>query len=99
MRFGLETIRRIREEIGPDMALIVRVAGNDFVPDSHTNQEARLFAAQVEKAGADCINVTGGWHESRIPQITMDLPQAGYAYLAGGIKQVVGVPVVSCNRD
>jgi 2,4-dienoyl-CoA reductase (NADPH2) len=98
MRFGLETIRKVRKEIGQDMALIVRVAGNDFVPNSHTNQEARVFATEVEKAGADCINVTGGWHESRVPQITMDLPQAGYAYLARGIKQVVGVPVVSCNR-
>jgi 2,4-dienoyl-CoA reductase (NADPH2) len=98
MRFGLETIRRVREQTGPDLALIVRVAGNDFVPGSHTNQEARIFAAACEQAGADCINVTGGWHESRVPQITMDLPQAGYVYLAGGIKEVVGVPVVACNR-
>ena len=48
MRFGLETIRRVRQEVGSDMAMIVRVAGNDFVPDSHTNREARVFAAAVE---------------------------------------------------
>jgi 2,4-dienoyl-CoA reductase-like NADH-dependent reductase (Old Yellow Enzyme family)/thioredoxin reductase len=98
MRFGLETIKRVRREVGSDMAMIVRVAGNDFVPDSHTNQEARVFAKAVEEAGADCINVTGGWHESRVPQITMDLPQAGYVYLARGIKEMVGVPVIGCNR-
>lgn len=98
MRFGLETIRRVREEAAPDMAVIVRVAGNDFVPDSHTNHEAKLFAAAVERAGADCINVTGGWHESRVPQITMDLPQAGYVYLAKGIKESVDIPVIGCNR-
>ena len=98
MRFGLETIRRVRQEVGSDLAVIVRVAGNDFVPDSHTNREARVFAAAVEEAGADCINVTGGWHESRVPQITMDLPQAGYVYLARGIKESVGVPVIGCNR-
>ncbi len=98
MRFGLEVVERVRKEIGSEMALIVRVAGNDFVPGSHTNTEAGLFAAAVEKAGADCVNVTGGWHESRIPQITMDLPQAGYAYLAAGIKPHVRVPVVACNR-
>ncbi len=98
MRFGLEVIGRVKQAIGPKMALIVRVAGNDFVPGSHTNVEARAFAAAVEKAGAQCINVTGGWHESRIPQITMDLPQAGFAYLAAGIKQGVSVPVVACNR-
>jgi 2,4-dienoyl-CoA reductase (NADPH2) len=98
MRFGLETIRRVKEVTGPETALIVRVAGNDFVPGSHTNAEAKIFAAEVEKAGADCINVTGGWHESRIPQITMDLPQAGYVYLAKGIKEAVSVPVIGCNR-
>lgn len=98
MRFGLETVRRVREETGPDMALVVRVAGNDFVPNSHTNKESRVFAAAVAEAGADCINVTGGWHESRVPQITMDLPQAGYVYLARGIKESVNVPVVACNR-
>ncbi len=98
MRFGLETIRRVRAEAGPDMAVVVRVAGNDFVPNSHTNKESRQFAAAAAEAGGDCINVTGGWHESRVPQITMDLPQAGYVYLARGIKESVNVPVVGCNR-
>ncbi len=98
MRFGLETIRRVRDEAGSDMAVVVRVAGNDFVPGSHTNKESRTFAAAAEDAGADCIDVTGGWHESQVPQITMDLPRAGYAYLAAGIKGSVGVPVIACNR-
>jgi 2,4-dienoyl-CoA reductase (NADPH2) len=98
MRFGCETIRRVKQAVGDDLALIVRVAGNDFVPGSHTNQESRVFAKAAQDAGADCINVTGGWHESRVPQITMDLPKAGYAYLARGIKANVSVPVVACNR-
>ncbi|HTY23085.1 MAG TPA: FAD-dependent oxidoreductase [Desulfomonilaceae bacterium] len=98
MRFGVETISRVRQEAGPDMAVIVRVAGNDFVPGSHTNKEAREFAAAAQEAGADCINVTGGWHETRVPQITMDLPRAGYVYLAKGIKERVTVPVIACNR-
>ncbi|MGD9817306.1 MAG: FAD-dependent oxidoreductase [Desulfomonilaceae bacterium] len=98
MRFGVETVTKVREAAGPDMAVLVRVAGNDFVPGSHTNTESKVFAAEVEKAGADCINVTGGWHESRVPQITMDLPHAGYVYLAQGIKEKVSVPVIGCNR-
>ena len=65
---------------------------------SHTNRESRIFAAGAEKVGADCINVTGGWHESRVPQITMDLPQAGFVYLARGIKESVNLPVIACNR-
>ncbi len=98
MRFGRETIRRVREAIGPDMALSVRVSGNDFVPGCHTNRESRAFARAAQEAGADCINVTGGWHETRVPQITVNLPQAGYTYLARGIKENVDIPVIGCNR-
>jgi len=98
MRFGLEVVEKVRKEIGPETALIVRVAGNDFVPGSSTNDEARIFAWACQEKGADCINVTGGWHESRVPQITMDLPRAGYVYLARGIKENVDIPVIGCNR-
>ncbi len=98
VRFGVETIKRVKQAAGSEIAVLVRVAGNDFVPGSHTNTEAREFAAAAQQAGADCINVTGGWHESRVPQITMDLPQAGYVYLAKGIKERVTVPVIACNR-
>lgn len=98
MRFGLETVSKVRGAVDKNVAVIVRIAGNDFVPGSHTNKESKIFASEVEKAGADCINVTGGWHESRVPQITMDLPQAGFVYLARGIKESVTVPVVGCNR-
>jgi 2,4-dienoyl-CoA reductase (NADPH2) len=52
----------------------------------------------LEKAGVDMINVTGGWHETRVPQLTMALPRGGYAYLAAGIKQAVSIPVMACNR-
>lgn len=98
MRFGLDTISKVRDAVSKNTAVIVRVAGNDFVPGSHTNRESRIFAAEAEKVGADCINVTGGWHESRVPQITMDLPQAGFVYLARGIKESVNLPVIACNR-
>ncbi len=98
MRFGREVIERVRQAVKPDLAVIVRIAGNDFVPESNTNIEAREFATVCQAAGADCVNVTGGWHESRVPQITMDLPRAGFVYLARGIKEVVDIPVVGCNR-
>ena len=48
--------------------------------------------------GADAFNVTGGWHESPVPQITGHLPRGGYAYLARGIKEAVSVPVIAGNR-
>ncbi len=98
MRFGLEVVRAVRDAVGPEFCVGIRLAGNDFVPGSHTNKESRIFARACDEAGVDLINVTGGWHETRVPQITADLPRAGYAYLARGIKNAVSVPVAVSNR-
>ncbi|MHB8076467.1 oxidoreductase [Desulfosporosinus fructosivorans] len=98
MTFGLEVVEAVREAVGPDYPIIVRVAGNDFVPGSHTNTESRAFCQALEKAGVNAINVTGGWHETPVPQLTMNVPPGAYTYLASGIKQVVSIPVIACNR-
>ena len=98
MRFGLEVAREVRREVGPDFPTIFRVAGNEFMEGGLANQEAQIFSHELEKAGVDMINVTGGWHETRVPQITMGLPRGGFVYLAQGIKQAVSIPVMACNR-
>ena len=97
-RFGIEVIQKIRAKVGPDFTVIVRLSGHDFMPGSNSNREAAMFASILEKAGVDCFNVTGGWHESRVPQITGELPRGGFAYLARGIKEAVTVPVMASNR-
>ncbi|MHB8779832.1 MAG: oxidoreductase [Candidatus Geothermincolia bacterium] len=98
MRFGLEVADAVRAAVGPDFPVSCRVAGSDYVEGSHTNRESALFAAELERHGVDAINVTGGWHESRVPQLTMAVPRAGLAYLAAGIKDNVSIPVIGCNR-
>ena len=98
MRFGLEVAQEVRQEVGPDFPIIFRVAGNEFMEGGLGNKEAQIFCRGLEKAGTDMINVTGGWHEARVPQITMGLPRGGFVYLAQGIKQAVSIPVMACNR-
>lgn len=98
MTFGLEVVEAVRGAVGPIYPIIVRVAGNDFMPGSHTNTESKTFCQALEKAGVNAINVTGGWHETPVPQLTMNVPPGAYAYLALGIKQAVSIPVIACNR-
>lgn len=98
MRFGLEVVEAVRTAVGPEYPIIVRVAGNDFMPGSNTNSESQIFCQALEKAGVNAINVTGGWHETPVPQLTMNVPPGAYSYLANGIKQVVSIPVIACNR-
>jgi len=98
MRFGIEVVEKVRNVVGSRYPILMRLAGNDFMQGSNTNKEARIFASELEKAGVDCFNVTGGWHETRVPQLTMFVPRKAYTYLAQGIKSAVSVPVIASNR-
>jgi 2,4-dienoyl-CoA reductase (NADPH2) len=98
MRFGIETIETVREAVGDDFPVVVRIAGNDFVKNGNTNKEWQLIARAFEKVGIDAFNVTGGWHESKVPQITMSVPHGAYMYLAARIKNAVSKPVMMSNR-
>ena len=98
MRFGLEVIGKVREALGPDLPLGIRIAGHDFMEGGHTNEEAALFALKAQEAGVDAINVTGGWHETNVPQLTTNVPPGCYVYLARGIKDKVSIPVFASNR-
>lgn len=98
MRFGLEVVSSVRAAVGKNFPLGIRIAGNDFIKGGHTNAEQALFAAEAEKAGIDAINVTGGWHETNIPQLTTNVPPGAYVYLARGVKEKVTIPVFASNR-
>jgi len=97
-RFPRQILEMLRDALGPEFPLGIRMAGNDFVPGGTTDAETPDIARIYEKAGADIINVTGGWHESKVPQLPMDLPRSGFSHLAWNIKQAVSVPVMASNR-
>ncbi len=98
IRFVKEIIEKMRLRLGTDYPITIRMAGNDFVPGSNTDLETPEFARVYEKAGIDAINVTGGWHETNVPQMTMSVPQGAFTYLAQNIKNVVSIPVMASNR-
>jgi len=97
-RFALEILSAVRQAVGADYPILVRIAGNDFLTGGNTSEEACILARELESGGADAIDVTGGWHETRVPQITMAVPRGAFSYLAGRVKQAVRIPVISSNR-
>lgn len=98
LRFPLEIVAGVKKVLDDKVALIMRMAGNDFVPGSNSDIETPRIARAYQEAGVDALNVTGGWHEARLPQMTPDLPRNGFAYLAGNIRQAVDIPVIASNR-
>lgn len=97
-RFPLEVVAAVRKAVGEDFPICFRIAGSDLVPGSNTNEDAVAFAKLLEASGVDFINVTGGWHESVIPQLTGDLPRGGFSYLAAAVRDAVRIPVAASNR-
>ena len=77
---------------------MVRVAGNDFVSGGCTNEDCVAFCKKLEQVGVDLLDVTGGWHETVIPQLPGEVPRGGYLYLAQAVKDAVSIPVLSANR-
>ena len=98
MRFGLDVIRAIRKQVGNEFPLLVRMNGNDFMPGGNGREELQTYARALEEAGVDALNINVGWHEARVPQIVASVPRGVFAYLARGIKERVGIPVISGHR-
>ncbi|GAB4433284.1 MAG: FAD-dependent oxidoreductase [bacterium] len=97
-RFGLEIMQAIREKVGNDFPLIVRINGNDLMEGGLSKEEILKYAKRLEEVGVDALNVNVGWHEAMIPQIVTKVPRGVYAYLARAVKEVVSLPVIACHR-
>ncbi|MBI2355527.1 MAG: FAD-dependent oxidoreductase [Deltaproteobacteria bacterium] len=98
IRFGLEVIKGVREAVGKDFPLLVRVNGNEFMQGGSTRRELQEYAVRLAYEGVDAICVNVGWHEARVPQIVTEVPRGVFAYLARGIKERVAVPVIASHR-
>lgn len=98
MTFLLEVVAAVRQAVGPDYPVIVRLGGNDFVEGGNTTADVKLIAKALEKAGVDAISLTGGWHEATIPQVTTNVPHGAYSYFAKEVKESVSIPVIMSNR-
>ena len=96
LRFPIETIELMKSNV-EDFVIGYRISGDDFVPGSNTYKEKAIIAEELGRY-LDYFNVTGGWHETKIPQLTMDVPEGCYTYLAENIKKHVSIPIFSSNR-
>ncbi len=97
-RFPLEVIAAVRRAVGDDYTVLLRYGAHTLVPGAGSSDECRDFAVLAAGAGIDLLDLTGGWHESRTPQLTGEMPKAALSYLAADIKAAVDIPVAMANR-
>ena len=98
LRFPLEVIEAIREEVGQDYPVLMRLCANEFVPGGLGIEDTKKVAKAYEQAGIDIIDLQVAWHESTVPSVYMVVPRGAFAYLAQAIKKTVDIPVIAVNR-
>ena len=98
IRFPLNIVKRVREEVGPQFIIIFRLSMLDLVEHGSTWDEIVILAKALEQAGVTLINTGIGWHEARIPTIATMVPRAAFTFVTKRLKAEVSVPLVCTNR-
>ena len=100
-RILLEIVAAVREAIGPERALGVRLCGDELIEGGSTIAEAVEVARMVEATGAvDYINTSIGVATATLYMIeaSMHVPPGYALYIPNAIRRAVRLPVVAVGR-
>ncbi|WP_159014509.1 NADH:flavin oxidoreductase [Acidisoma sp. S159] len=106
MRFGMEVMTAIRERVGSDFVVGMRIAGDDFQDGGIDQAEGlRIMAGFANSGLIDCISVyqahgdTGAGLVGMMPD--MSFPTAPFLHLPSALKSETDLPVLhaSAIRD
>ena len=92
-RFALQVVRAVREAVGSDTVLDIRLSASDWTEGGVTGEETAAFGRELVEAGVDVLHVSSGGN------VPAQVPLGpGYQLpLAQQVRQAVagtGVPVV-----
>jgi 2,4-dienoyl-CoA reductase-like NADH-dependent reductase (Old Yellow Enzyme family)/NADPH-dependent 2,4-dienoyl-CoA reductase/sulfur reductase-like enzyme len=100
-RLTCEVVRAIRQRVGPDYPVLVRVNGHEYGPDGGLRVSEAAAAAQlIEAAGADAIHVSANAHNPFADFTDGPLPSTvgQYRGFAAEVKRSVTIPVIAVGR-
>lgn len=91
IRIHLEVIKAVREAVGEDFPVIIRLGACDYIEGGNTIEDAKIVAKEFEKAGIDILDISGGLRGYIIPGVT---GQGYFGDVTKAIKEVVKIPVI-----
>ncbi len=99
--FAEEILKAVRETVGRDFPIIIKLNADDQMPGGITPEEAARIAWKMELAGADAIEISGGTRESDPPVLRKNIQgngvngAEGYYRSSGRLfKQTLSIPVI-----
>ncbi len=99
LRFGREVLQEIREQVGADFCIGMRMCGDEFHEDGISHDMAKDIAQAMSETGwIDFLSVVGSGADTHNTLANcmppMALPPEPFVHLAAGIKSVSKVPVM-----
>ncbi|MEA4960802.1 oxidoreductase [Lutispora sp.] len=107
MFIHIEILKRIRELVGKDYPLFVRISAEEFIVGGNTLVQTRIFAKELEKYGIDCMDVSAGvrfddgglkGYSDQRGKPTIEYPDGPNVYLAEDIKKHISIPVITVGK-
>ncbi|MEW6081920.1 MAG: FAD-dependent oxidoreductase [Bacillota bacterium] len=99
MRFPLEVVRRVRQEVGSQVALAYRISANEYIEGGLTLEDTIPFMERLEAEGIDLIDVSAGIYESIIWLAQpAGFPRGCMVDMVEEIRKHVTVPVTVVGR-
>ena len=99
-RFAIEVVEAIREKVGPDFPVLIRVSVEELVEGGYGLPFMEWLAPGLVAAGVDAIHASVGIYSTpgNLSIASMDTEPGFNLPRARAIKQVVGVPVIGVGR-
>ncbi|MEZ5383438.1 MAG: mycofactocin system FadH/OYE family oxidoreductase 2 [Microthrixaceae bacterium] len=100
-RLLLQLVSAVRSAIGPDLALGVRLCGDELIEGGTTIDDAVEVAQMVEATGAvDYLNTSIGVATASLYMIeaSMHIPPGYASFIPSALREVVDLPVVGVGR-
>ena len=99
LRFGVEVLKAVREAVGPDFCIGLRMCGDEFHEDGLDHEQLKEIAQAMSESGLiDYLGVIGSGADTHNTLANcmppMALPPEPFVHLAAGIKSVVKIPVM-----
>lgn len=97
-RFLMEIIAEIREQVGPDYPVVLRLSVVDYLEGGTNLGESLVTAQMAEAAGVDAISCSAGTYGTTAIIPPSATARALYADNAAYIKAGVHIPVMGTGR-
>lgn len=98
-RLLLQTLKSVRERVGVDYPVLVKINGADYVQNGFTNEECVDVCKMLESAGCTAVEISGGLSvdkKSTATRMGIRLNNQGtYLEEAKNIANAVNIPVIS----